>query len=182
MMGVSRGRDLTKSNKPGPPPRYGWNVQTLRPAWISFGGTAAIVTSMGLILGLEAAASSSRAIVGALLIVALADNLSDSLSVHIYQEAERLEHREAFVSTLANFATRLVVASTFVLLVIAAPRRLLPWACVAWGMVLLSWLTDRIARARGAPVGKEIAKHLAIALAVIAVSRALGTWLGDAFS
>jgi len=153
----------------------------VRPTWFSFGGTAAIVTSMGLILGLQAAASSRQAIVGALLIVAVADNLSDSLSVHLYQEAERLDGRDAFISTLANFVTRLVVASTFVFLVIAVPDNVMPWAATLWGLSLLAWLSHRIARARGAPPGKEIVKHLTIAGVVLAVSHLLGTWLAAAF-
>ena len=156
-------------------------LPAIRPTWFSFGGTAAIVTSMGLILGLQAAASSRQAIVGALLIVALADNLSDSLSVHLYQEAERLEGRQAFISTVANFATRLVVASTFVVLVLALPHNVLPWAAATWGMALLALLTHRIARSRGTPPAKEIAKHLAIAGVVLMVSDLLGTWLAAAF-
>ena len=149
----------------------------IRPTWFGFGGTAAILTSTGLILGLQAAESSRQAIVGALLIVALADNLSDSLSVHIYQEAERMQSREAFIATVANFVTRLLIASTFIVLVLALPGEALPWAAAAWGLVLLAWLTHRIARARGAPVGREIAKHLVIAGVVLAVSRGLGSWI-----
>ena len=137
---------------------------------------------MGLILGLQAAASPQKTIVGALLIVALADNLSDSLSVHVYQESERLDGREAFVSTVANFAVRLLVAMTFVFLVVALPGEFLPWAAAGWGMLLLAWLTHRIALARGAPVGKEIAKHFVIAVVVLAVSRALGTWIAGALA
>jgi VIT1/CCC1 family predicted Fe2+/Mn2+ transporter len=136
---------------------------------------------MGLIFGLQAAAASQRTLIGALLIIALADNLSDSLSVHVYQEAERLEGRAAFVSTLANFATRLLVASTFVLLVIALPQHVLAWGAAAWGMTLLAWLTRNIARARGVPVGREIAKHVAVAALVLAVSRLLGGWISTAF-
>jgi VIT1/CCC1 family predicted Fe2+/Mn2+ transporter len=151
----------------------------MKPAWFSFGGTAAIVTSMGLIFGLEAAASTRQAIVSALLIVALADNLSDSLSVHVYQEAENLDSREAFRSTLANFVTRLLVALSFVALVLLAPRDLLSGIAIAWGFALLSALTFRIARARKRPVAREIAKHIAIALVVLAVSRALGTWISS---
>jgi hypothetical protein len=56
---------------------------------ISFGGTAAIVTSMALIVGLDAANAGRAAMVSALLIAAVADNLTDSLSVHMYQESER---------------------------------------------------------------------------------------------
>lgn len=153
----------------------------IRPTWFGFGGTAAIVTSTGLILGLQAAESSRQAIIGALLIVAVADNLSDSLSVHIYQEAERLESREAFISTIANFATRLLIAATFIVLVVALPGEALPWVATAWGLLLLSWLTRHIARARGAPVGREIAKHVVIAGAVLLISRSLGTWIAGAF-
>jgi succinate dehydrogenase/fumarate reductase cytochrome b subunit len=156
-------------------------VITIRPSWISFGGTAAIVTSMGLILGLDAAASSRQSITGVLLIVALADNLSDSLSVHVYQEAEQLESREAFRSTLANFVTRLLVALSFVVLVIALPRHALVAVTLAWGFFLLALLTFRIARARGARVGKEIAKHVVIAAIVIVTSRWLGTWIAGSF-
>lgn len=154
---------------------------TIKPSWISFGGTAAIVTSMGLILGLDAAASSTQSITGVLLIVALADNLSDSLSVHVYQEAERLESREAFRSTLANFVTRLLVALSFVVLVITLPRDSLVAVTLAWGFLLLALLTFRIARARGARVGKEIAKHVVIAAIVIVTSRWLGTWIAGSF-
>src|SRR3974377_2372069 len=79
----------------------------LKPARISFGGTAAIVTSMALISGLSAPGESRASLIGALLIAAVADNLTDSLSVHMYQESERLEQREVFIGTLTNFGTRL---------------------------------------------------------------------------
>src|ERR1017187_5090628 len=48
----------------------------------SFGATAAIVTSIGLIIGLDAATATKATILSGLLIVAIADNLTDSLSVH----------------------------------------------------------------------------------------------------
>jgi len=63
----------------------------IKPTRISFGGTAAIATSMALIVGLDAANAGRTVIVSALLIAAVADNLTDSLSVHMYQESERLE-------------------------------------------------------------------------------------------
>jgi hypothetical protein len=45
----------------------------------------------------------------------------------------------------------------------------------------LALLTFRIARARGARVGKEIAKHVVIAAIVIVTSRWLGTWIAGSF-
>ena len=80
---------------------------------VSFGSPAAIVTSMALIVGLDAATATKAQVVGALLIIGIADNLTDSLSVHIYQEAERLAERQALRTTVCNFFARLVVSLSF---------------------------------------------------------------------
>jgi hypothetical protein len=53
---------------------------------LSFGAPAVTVTS-------AAATARKMAIIGSLLVIGLADNLTDPLGVHIYQEAERLAHR-----------------------------------------------------------------------------------------
>ena len=140
----------------------------------SFGAAAAIVTSMGLIIGLDAATATKAAILSGLLIVAIADNLTDSLSVHMYQEAERLEPRAAFHATLTNFATRLGLSLSFVLLVAILPAGLAAIASILWGLLLLSGLTYVIARNRKVRVMPEIGKHLAVALVVILASKAIG--------
>ena len=147
-----------------------------RPSRYSFGSTAAIVTSVGLIVGFGAASVPRSTIVSGLLIIAVADNISDSLSIHIYQESENLEPRDAFRATLTNFVARLLVALSFVGVVSSSPRaRLPPWppsgersssgrsampsrACAGWGP-------------------GEIAKHLVVAVAVMVVSRFLGEWI-----
>src|SRR5512143_1666954 len=109
---------------------------------VSFGGTAAIVTSVALIFGLDAATATKSTIVSGLLIVALADNLTDALSMHVYQEAERrFQAREAFVATWSNFVTRLLLALTFVLLVVVLPLASAVLASAAWGLSLLVALT-----------------------------------------
>jgi hypothetical protein len=76
---------------------------TLRLPTVSFGSVSAIVTSISLIIGFGAAGIPKTAIVAALLIIGLADNLTDSLSIHIYQESEKLEERAAFKATISNF-------------------------------------------------------------------------------
>jgi len=151
----------------------------VHPKRYAFGSTAAIVASVGLIVGLGAASTSRAAVVSGLLVIALADNVSDSLSVHLYQESENLEARAAFRSTLANFAARLLVVLTFVGIVVAVPARVLPAVTVAWGTLLLSALTYVLARVRKVNPAVEIAKHLAVALVVVAISRALGAWISQ---
>lgn len=146
----------------------------LRLPAVSFGAVSAIVTSVGLIIGFGAAEISKPTIIAGLLIVGLADNLTDSLSIHIYQESERLEEHAAFRATLCNFATRLFVSLSFVLLVLIFSGAAVIMASLAWGILLLVSLTWLVARNRHASVLTEILKHLVVAAVVVAVSRAIG--------
>lgn len=143
----------------------------------SYGATSAVVTGMALVTGLDAANSTRLTIIAGLLIFAVADNLSDSLSIHIYQESERLDNRAAFRATLANFATRLGLSLSFVLIVVLAPVTIAVITAIVWGSSVLCVMTALLARERGVPVAPEIAKHLALAAAVIAASKGIGAWL-----
>ena len=145
--------------------------------WVSFGSTAAIVTSMGLITGLGAAPSLRPSLISSLLIVAIADNISDSLSIHVYQESERLAPRAAFRATLTNFFARFAVALSFVGLVVVLPGRTVIPAALGWGLVLLGLLSCFLARDRGVRPFLEIGKHLLVASAVLALSRGVGAWI-----
>ena len=62
--------------------------KTLRLPLVSFGATTAIVTSVGPVVGFGSADVRKSAIISGLLIVGLADNLTDTLSIHIFQESE----------------------------------------------------------------------------------------------
>ena len=143
----------------------------------SFGGTAAVVTNMALIIGLYAADATQSAIVSSLLIVALADNLTDSLSIHIYQESERLEPREAFRVTIANFFARLVISLMFVVFVLLFPIGVATVMSLLWGALLLILISIAIARDRGVSPLSEIAKHTTAALVVVLASQAVGAWV-----
>lgn len=144
---------------------------------LSYGGTAAIVTGMGLVVAFDAGTTSKATLVGSLLVVAIADNLADSLAIHVYQESEKLDSRRAFRSTVANYLTRLVVAGSFVVLALLMPAHSLVPVVLAWGMALLCTLTYFVARARGAAPGPEVLKHVAVAIVVIGLSRAVGAWI-----
>ncbi|HET8569597.1 MAG TPA: hypothetical protein VFM93_11510 [Candidatus Limnocylindria bacterium] len=137
---------------------------------------------MALIFGLDAATATKSTIVGGRLIVALADNLTDALSMHIYQESERrLEQREAFVATWSHFVTRLLLALTFVLLVVLFPIASAAVASAVWGLSLLVALTWALARERKVSFAVELGKHCALALAVILASRGIGAFITARF-
>jgi VIT1/CCC1 family predicted Fe2+/Mn2+ transporter len=149
----------------------------LNPSRFSFGGTSAIVTSMGLIIGLGAARASTATIVSGLLIIGLADNMTDSLSIHMYQEAERLEERAAFRATMSNFLTRVLSALSFVGIALLLPHMYSGIVALSWGCLLLAMISYSVARARGASPWRETAKHLGVASLVIVASRLIGEWI-----
>jgi len=149
----------------------------LNPRRFSFGGTSAIVTSMGVIIGLGAASAELATVVSGLLIVAFADNLSDSLSIHMYQEAEKLEGRTAFRSTLTNFMTRILVALSFVAIVLMLPAPYAAMVALGWGCALLAAISCMLARSRSVGAAPEVVKHLGMAVLVIGASRVIGLWI-----
>jgi hypothetical protein len=143
----------------------------------SFGGTAAIVTNVALVIGLSAAGAAKSAIISSLMIVAVADNLTDSLSIHIYQESKRLERKEALRVTVANFVTRLAVSLIFVLFVLLLPIDVATLVSLLWGVLLLVVISYVIARDRHVSAISEILKHITAALVVVLSSQAVGAWI-----
>ena len=144
---------------------------------VSFGGTAALVTSTGLIVGLSAATVAKEVVIGSLLIIGIADNLTDTLSVHMYQESEGLPTRNALRTTVANFIARLGVCLSFVVIVALLPTQTAIGVAIGWGLLLLTGLTYLIARARDVRAAPEIVKRVAVAIAVILLSRSIGAWI-----
>ena len=149
-----------------------------RTSRISFGGTAAVVTSMALISGLSAAGATKPIIVSALLIAALADNLTDALSIHTFQESEQLNQKHVFTGTIKNFITRLLLSISFVFLVGLFPLEVVDKVAIVWGMLLLATLTCLVAHERKTKPMPEVVKHLLVASEIIIVSKLIPSWIG----
>jgi hypothetical protein len=148
---------------------------------ISFGTTAAVMTSMGLVVGLGSANMGKPGILAGLLVIGIADNLSDTLGLDLYEESES-GASGALGIAVSNYFTRLVVVCTFVGLVIVLPLDAARVVSIVWGSALLSLLTYWIATVRGTRPVPEIAKHLVVAGCVIALSHFVGMGITKVFS
>jgi VIT1/CCC1 family predicted Fe2+/Mn2+ transporter len=140
----------------------------------AFGATAAVMTSMAVIAGLGSANSGKVSIVAGLLIIGIADNLSDTLGIHIHEECGA-SGTGAFSLSVSNYTTRLLVVCSFVLLVLLLPIDIARAASLVWGVVLLGVLTYFIAVARSVKPVPEILKHLLVAAVVLALSQVIGS-------
>src|SRR5512135_113789 len=117
----------------------------------SFGLTSGIITTLGLMMGLQSSTHSKAAVIGGVLTIAVADAFSDALGIHMSEESEnRHSAREIWESTLATFVAKFVVAITFVVPVLLFPLDTAVWLSAAWGLSLLSFFSWLMARDQGA--------------------------------
>jgi len=146
----------------------------LKDTRFSFGATAAIITNLALVAGLRTGEHAKISIIGGMLIIALADNVSDSVGIHIYQESECLAQKEVWISTFSNFMSRLIVSLTFISFVLFLPFQLAVFISLAWGLLLLSFISYRIARERKLNPYTAMLEHMIIAVFVIFMSDFFG--------
>ena len=120
-------------------------------------------------------------IIGALLTIAIADNISDSLGIHLYKEAEGCEGRLSLLATALSFVSRLLVSFSFIAIVLMfSISKAIP-AAIVWGLLLLTFISYLINKNRKNPSVLEILKHLLVAVAVIALSRYAGDLIAKHF-
>jgi VIT1/CCC1 family predicted Fe2+/Mn2+ transporter len=143
----------------------------------SMGATAAIITSMGLIAGLTQNDAMRQTTIAGLLIIAIADNVADSLGIHIYKESEGAKKREILSATLGNFILRFVLVISFILIVLLLPSIQALIIASIWGLTLLVLLSYAIAKAKNTTVRAEIIWHVVVALLVIIGSKLIGGFI-----
>jgi len=148
----------------------------------SFGATSAIITCLAFIIGLGKSVNPKLTIIGSLLVIAIADNISDSLGIHIYQESDLKKSEVIRVSTFFNFITRFFVIFIFILFVLFLPLLYASILSIIWGISLLIVLSYYIAREQKVNPYKAIIEHVTIAVVVIIVSNYLSEWILNVFS
>ncbi len=145
---------------------------------LSFGLTSAVISSLGIIVGLDTATSSKLAVVSALVLMAVADGLSDAMGIHLAEEAkDRDTPKEVWLSTVFTFLGVCGFTLTFIFPVIMFSSPLNIIVSVVWGLGLLSLLSYCIARQRNEGPLKVILEHNFIAIGVVVISYYLGLLL-----
>lgn len=148
----------------------------------SFGLTSAVITTLGLIAGLYSGTNSKSAVLGAVIMIALADSLADALGIHVSEESENSHsHKTVWEATCSTFLFKSVVTLTFAVPFIFLELAQAVWAGMLWGVVLLSVFSFHLAKARGANRPAVIAEHLLIAAFVVGCTYSIGLWLSSRF-
>lgn len=147
-----------------------------------FGATSGVITTIGLIVGLNSGTQSVTAVLGGILVIAVADAMSDALGIHLAEEANPdTDHGHVWSATIATFVTKFVFSISF-----AVPLLLLPLGpavvtSVAWGLVVIVVLSYFLARSQGESPWSIIGEHAGIAVLVLVLSHYIGVWVKATF-
>jgi len=148
----------------------------------SFGLTSGVITTLGLMVGLNAGTHSKLVVLGGILTIAIADAFSDALGIHVSEESDKsMVHREVWESTFAAFFTKLVFALTFIVPVLLFELFTAIIVAIIWGMFLLIVLNYYLAWKNKKNPWKMIIEHLVIAIIVIIVTHFVGKGIAGFF-
>lgn len=147
-------------------------------AGLGFGLTSAVITTLGLMIGLNASTGSKLAVIGGILTIAIADAFSDALGVHVSKETEPgAVAKEVWAATGFTFLFKLIFALTFVLPVIFFNLPVAIIVNIFWGLGILSILSYALAKSQGQGRWESLGEHLGVAIAVLLISNFLGDFI-----
>jgi len=140
-----------------------------------FGLTSGIITTLGLIIGLDSGTHSRVVVVGGILIIAFADAMSDALGIHISEESVSHNLKDLWETTFATFLSKLLVALTFVIPFLLFTLKTGIMISIVWGFLLISIFSYYIAKKQKTNPVHVVTEHVVIAFSVIVITYFVGT-------
>ena len=123
------------------------------------------------------------AVLGGILVVAVADAMSDAMGIHLAQEADPdSTHDHIWAATIWTFLTKLVVALSFAIPLLWLPLQTAVIVSVSWGLLVITMLSIYLAHVQRVKALPVITEHLGIAIVVVTVSYFIGVWVRTAFA
>lgn len=145
-----------------------------------FGLTSGVITTLGLIVGLHSGTHSTSAVIGGILIIAVADALSDSFAIHISEEFEK-EHtvKQIWKSSLMTLVSKFAFALSFIPLFLLLTLYQAAVVSVIWGLSLITFFSFYIGYEGDIKAHRVVAEHLALAILVIVLTHYTGALIAS---
>lgn len=142
---------------------------------LGFGLTSGAITTLGIIVGLHSGTHSKLAVLAGILVLAIADAMSDAIGIHISEEAEG-EHasKEIWEATIFTFSSKFAFALSFVPMIVLLEDSTAILASVVWGLFLIVVVSFSTAKLQNKDVYRAIAEHLLVTVVVIVVAHYFG--------
>jgi vacuolar iron transporter family protein len=150
---------------------------------VSFGLTSGIITTLGLMVGLNAGTGLKLVVIGGIITIAIADAFSDALGIHLSEESQkRNSSRAVWHSTFTAFFVKLIISASFLIPVLLFSLSVAMIVSVIYGLLLISVFSFFLSRWRDESPFLAMVEHLAIAIVVILITNYVGKgialWFG----
>ena len=142
---------------------------------LGFGLTSGVITTLGLIVGLDASTGSRLAVIAGILVIAIADALSDAMGIHIAEEAiDKTTPRQVWEATISTFIFKFIFALTFVVPFLFFSLINSVMICIGWGLFLITLYSYHLAKNKKLVAYKVICEHIILTVFVIGAAYFIG--------
>lgn len=149
---------------------------------VGFGLTSGIITTLGLMVGLHSGTGSKIVVISGILVIAVADALSDALGIHVSEESDRQQnHKQIWESTLSTFLSKFFVALTFIIPLLLFKLSTAMFVGIVWGLLLIGFFSFYLARQKNKKPYSIVLEHVIIALLVIVITHYIGDLIASFF-
>lgn len=149
---------------------------------LSFGLTSGIITTLGLMVGLNSGTHEKLAVLGGILTIAIADAMSDAFGIHIAEESENVHTtREIWEATASTFFYKFIFAMTFVVPILLFELETAVKIGVVWGLLVLSVYSFFMNTNKEMSRWRVVGEHLLAGIVVIVVTHFAGLLIARVF-
>ncbi len=144
----------------------------------SFGLTSGVITTLGMMVGLNASTHSKIAVIGGIIAIAIADAFSDAVGMHISEESENMHSRkEIWEATISTLLSKFIFALTFMVPVLVFELSMAISISIIWGISLVILFSWYMGKQQDATIYKVVLEHMAIVILVIIITHYVGGWI-----
>ncbi len=141
---------------------------------VSFGLTSGVITTLGLVVGIEAGTGSRTAVIASIFIIAFSDGMSDALGMHLSEEASKKQTKDVWITTIYTFFSKFITAMSFSIPIFIFSLYIGTIISIIWGFILITLLSFLIAKRNNEKPIPIILEHVLIMFFVIITSKYIG--------
>ncbi|TSC92863.1 MAG: hypothetical protein Athens101428_786 [Candidatus Berkelbacteria bacterium Athens1014_28] len=143
---------------------------------VTFGLASGVLTTLGMIIGINAATSSRLAIIASILTIAISDSLSDALGMYLSEESRLDEQKQSVkIISLFTFLGRFFFSAIFLLPFFFFSIDQSVIISLIFGLFLMTIAMIIIAVRKKEPIIKTVLAHILWVVIVIFLSYFIGT-------
>jgi len=146
-----------------------------------FGLTSSVITTLGLMVGMYSGTHLQLAVIGVILMIAVADSVSDALGIHLSEESKGRCMKSVWESTISTVLSKFLFTLLFIIPCLLFSLQVAIIVNIMFGMVLLAVFSFYIARTQNLEPWKVILEHVGIATCVLTSTYFLGIWISGMF-